>query len=357
MTWPSKTAVVSIEIITASDQKESQEMSIMSEVCAMKIAMVSSWHVHAKGYAKQIQNDPRTEIVAVWDERPEQGKEWAAELGCRFEADYDVLLSSPDVEAVAVCAPTNMHPEMLIKAAKAKKAIFTEKVLTLTMKDALEVKKAIEENNVLFTISFPHKCIPALIRAKQMVDCGELGKITYARVRNVHGGSIQDWLPPHFYDKEQCGGGAMIDLGAHPMYTLEWILGKAKTVQSAFTNATERPVEDNAVSLLEFEGGAIGVSETGFVSVYNPYTLEISGTKGCALVRGDELSFATEATEGRWGKCEDLPTAPVQPIISWIDSFCEEKPSVFGIEEAVSLSALMEAAYTSFREKRKVCVK
>ena len=57
--------------------------------------------------------------------------------------------------------------------------------------------------------------------------------------------------------------------------------------RSQFTQVTHRGVEDNAVSVLEFEGGAIGVSETGFVTSGNGYFLELSGTQGSLHVFGD----------------------------------------------------------------------
>ena len=67
------------------------------------------------------------------------------------------------------------------------------------------------------------------------MESGKLGQITYARVHNYHNGSVAPqadgslgWLPPHFYDEVQTGGGAMMDLGAHPMYTLHWFLGGAQ---------------------------------------------------------------------------------------------------------------------------------
>lgn len=65
-----------------------------------------------------------------------------------------------DVDAVAVCTPTHLHTEVMMKAAAAKKHIFTEKVLTLIAKDAIKVKKAIEDNGVIFTISMPQRTVP-----------------------------------------------------------------------------------------------------------------------------------------------------------------------------------------------------
>ena len=140
------------------------------------------------------------------------------------------------------------------------------------------------------------------------MESGKLGQITYARVHNYHNGSVAPqadgslgWLPPHFYDEVQTGGGAMMDLGAHPMYTLHWFLGEPKSVVSQFTQVTHRGVEDNAVSVLEFEGGAIGVSETGFVTSGNGYFLELSGTQGSLHVfgdHGDRLEYSCPETGG-----------------------------------------------------------
>lgn len=62
--------------------------------------------------------------------------------------------------------------------------------------------------------------------AKKAIDEGWLGKVTLARVRNAHDGVSSGWLPPHFFDEATCGGGAMMDLGAHPMYLLAWLLGR-----------------------------------------------------------------------------------------------------------------------------------
>ena len=317
----------------------------------MRVAMISGWHVHAKGYAKTLQGIPGVEIAAVydsdtlWENGTEYGKTWAAELGCPYVGSFDAILADSTIDGIAVCAPTSAHPELIIRAADAGKAVFTEKVLALTAADAYRIRDAVVRNHTLFTISYPHKTIPAILFVKNLADSGALGTLTYARMRNVHSGSIADWLPPHFYDEKACGGGAMIDLGAHPCYILDWFLGKPESIQSCFTNVTPRAVEDNAVCLFRYASGAIGVSETGFVSVADPYEFHLSGTKGAAYVRGKEAYDATEATEKQWVRAETLPEAPMSPLASWVDSFMNGKPSAFGIDEAVELSEIMDAAY------------
>jgi len=147
----------------------------------------------------------------------------------------------------------------------------------------------------------------------------------------------------------------MIDLGAHPMYLLNWILGQPKTIQSVFTDITGHGVEDNAVSVIEFEGGAVGVSETGFVSVYTPATLEISGTKGTLLVRNG-VTYATEETNGAWVSVEKLPQPLPSPLVQWATGIEGAEGVTFGIEESIMLTRMMEAAYKSYHSGKKETV-
>ena len=84
----------------------------------LNVAMLSKWHVHAAGYARELMAMDDVNVTCIWDEDAERGAAWAKELGVAFEADLDELLRRPDVDAVAVNCPTAMHPEVIIKAAR-----------------------------------------------------------------------------------------------------------------------------------------------------------------------------------------------------------------------------------------------
>lgn len=318
----------------------------------MNIAVISYWHVHAEGYTKEILEKTDSRVVAVWDEDAARGLKYAKQFGAEFYENYDELLQNREIDGVVITAATSAHTRLILKAIEAGKKVFSEKVLALTTAECLEIKEALDRKGMDLTMSLVKKCDPVFLFAKEMVQSGKLGRITYARMRNVHDGSIADWLPAHFYDQEQCGGGAMIDLGAHPMYLLHWLLGDPKSVQSLFTDITGHVVEDNAVSMIEFEHGAIGVSETGFVSRYTPATLEISGTKGTLMIR-DGISYATEETGGRWVTPDQLPKALPSPLLQWVAGQGTAEHSGFGINEAIMLTRMMEAAYCSYRNGKK----
>ncbi len=314
----------------------------------VNIAVLSAWHVHAEEYAKALQQVPGVRLCCLWDDDETRGEAMARTLGTPFEPQLDAIFEDPRIDAVQVTTQTSLHKEVMLRAAKASKHIFTEKVLTIAPGDAEEVARAVKDSGVRFAISFPHLMRPALRQAKHLLESGALGMVGYARVRNAHNGATAGWLPQRFFDPDTCGGGAMMDLGAHPMYTLLWLLGEPQAVQSTFTRMTSKPVEDNAVSVLRYQDGAIAVSETSFVSSHNPYTLEISGSEGYVLVQGDKLYTATKASNGALQEVTDLPPALPSPLLQWAHSLAEDTQNDFAdfdIDAAVRLTRLMAQAY------------
>ena len=314
----------------------------------LRVAMLSRWHVHADQYAREIADHAEAAVGAVWDEDAERGAAWAAELGVPFEADLARLLARADVDAVCVTAPTNRHREVMVAAANAGKHIFTEKVLAATVEDARAIAAAVEASAVCFCISFPRRTMPQLLYAKQAVDSGLLGRPTAVRIRIAHDGAVRDWLPAHFYDPIACGGGAMMDLGAHGMYLCRWLLGKPKRVVAAFTNVTGRAVDDNAVAVIEFESGAVAVNETSFVSYGGAFSLEIDGTEGALrmLSPGEGVQVRSEQAGTReWQPADALPAARPKPIDQWIGGCLRGGPIDFGLADATDLTELMAAAY------------
>lgn len=323
----------------------------------LQIAMLSFWHVHAEEYANTVNRSGIAKVAAVWDEVPSRGWEWAEKLNARFVNNLEKVLADPGIDGVLICSPTSMHKEIMVKAARAGKHIFTEKVMALTEADALEIASAVRESGVVFSISYPHRTMACNLFAKRALDSGLIGRPTLLRFRNAHDGSVAGWLPPHFYNKEQCGGGAMIDLGAHGMYLAAWLLGEPKSIQSTFTNVLPAEVEDNAVSVIAFQNGAIAINETGFVTPRSPVSLELYGTEGSLLIRdGEVVVNAPKAENSLVGsiKVSSLPDPLPGAIPSWLQEIAGTGKALFTLEDAITLTKLMDGAYRSHREGKKV---
>jgi len=315
----------------------------------VRIAMLSKWHVHAPGYAYFVKGNEKAELAAIWDDDKERGEAWAKEMGCPFFADLDELLARDDIDAVVCDAPTTLHKDVLIKAAKAGKHIFTEKALCPTVAECLEVKKAVEEAGVTFVISYPQRGRPCIQFAKKMIEKNAFGKITFVRVRDAHNGVSGNWLPEYWFNKDDAAGGAMMDLGCHPMYLLAYILGKPKRVTGIYTAPYGKPVDENAVAVAEFEGGAIGVAETSFISTFAPQTVEIIGTDGAMIAQGEDVQFKSSMLDGikNWFIKPDLPEGKPSPLEQFINAVADGKgsPEGLGIDDAIALTELLELSY------------
>ncbi len=313
----------------------------------MKIAICGVWHVHAADYTKKALEKEGVEVIGFYeaDEALKEGFQKRFPEIPVFES-FEALLAS-DADGVICCTSTDTHADYMVRIAEAKKDIFTEKVLALTTAECLRVKEAVEKNGVRFVISLFQKFRGGMMALKALADSGELGKINYVRFRNCHGGSINNWLPNHFFNQKECGGGAMIDLGAHGMYLIDWFLGLPEKYSSAFTCWDVNPknvdrVEDNAVTVMSYADGAVAVSETGFVSNSDPSTLIVSGDKGYArFVNNEGAVKCTKDTEGKIVSVE-LPADKPYPIDAFLAG---QDIKGCGMTEALHLTEMMEKAY------------
>jgi len=321
----------------------------------LQVAMLSKWHVHADMYADSLKKLDNVKITAVWDEDALRGKKWASELNADFEKDLDTLLKRQDVDCVVVCAPTSMHKEVIVAAAQAGKHIFTEKAMALTKKECEIISKAVKDSGVKFCISFPYRTNGTYIYAKNVIDSGLIGNITLLRVGNGHDGALNNWLPDYWYDEKTAGGGAMMDLGCHPMYITSWILGKPKRISSIFNYYTGKAVEDNAVCSIEFENKAIAIVESSLVSVRKMNIFEAYGTLGSLIISGSRVKLTSKKMDpdfDGWLSPLKLPESLPLPIYQWIDAIENDKPVLYGTEDGTKLTELLEGAYISHRENK-----
>ena len=326
---------------------------------SIKVGMISYWHVHAWDYTKQAQEHGDTEIAAVWDEDPVRGKEAAERLQVPFYESLDEMLALKDLDGVIVDAPTNLHRDVMIAAAKAGKHIFTEKVIAPTLKEANEILAEISKQGIKLTVSLPRLNDGYTLAVQEVLNQGLLGKVTYVRVRLSHNGAIAGWLPEHFYNLEQCLGGALIDLGCHPMYLTRLFLGEPVVgVGACFGYVTGKEVEDNAAATLYTESGAIGVAEAGFVNSHSPFAIEVHGTEGTLLYGTPEEKLLLKTN--RSGEENPVWTeVPVQnnresAFHQWVGHIQNGTVADGNIETAIELTRLMEAANASAKERRVV---
>lgn len=327
-------------------------MEKMKEMCSamsdpLSVAILGFWHVHASDYAASADKHPGTCLCAAWDPDPERGRAGADELGIEFVDDLDTLLARNDIDAVVVTTATDQHHDVLSRAARAGKHIFSEKLLAPTVDECEDVLRVAAENGVVVMVSLPRLYEGTTVAVTRMIADGSLGELTYTRVRLAHNGWIQNWLPERFANKREAIGGALSDLGCHPAYLTQLFLGPSpSTVSASYTTVSGRGVEDNAVVTLTYPNGAIGVVEASFVTTPGAFTLELRGTRGSVIFGfGSEKLLAKGEAFDR-DNWSELPVPPgrAAPFQRWVEHIQNDTRPDDNLAAAVELTRLVAAA-------------
>lgn len=312
----------------------------------LTVAVLGFWHVHADDYAREVREHPATELLAAWDPDAARGREGAERLGVEFVADLDELLARPDLDAVTITTATADHPTVIRAAIEAGKHVFTEKLLAGTVEDAQTLVDLARDRGVALVVSLPQLSTDRIRTARRLVDEGALGDLTYVRFRMAHDGWLGGWLPDHFGDPDAALGGALTDLGCHPVYLVQHFLGaRPESVASSYASHTGRPVEDNAVVSMRYPGGAIGVAEASNVTVPGAFAFELRGTRGTLL-----FGFGREALLGKGGVLGDgwteIPLDPDGefPFARWVRAIREGADVSDNTDAAIELTRLVDAA-------------
>jgi 1,5-anhydro-D-fructose reductase (1,5-anhydro-D-mannitol-forming) len=318
----------------------------------IRLAILGFWHVHAADYAAEAQTNPRTEIVAAWDEDAARGEARARELGAQFHPDLAELLARSDVDGVIVTTKTSAHPEVIVAAADAGKHIYTEKVLALAPADAQRIVEVVERNGVKLTVSLPRLAHGYTLAIRELLASGELGEVTQVRCRLSHDGDLGlRWLPGQFFDPDEAGGGALVDRGCHPLdLTRLFLGGMPESVSAEYGHVTGHAVDDNAAAILRHRTGALGIAETGFVNPHSPFTIEVHGTNGSLMYGTPEPRLLMRSTarsgDDAWAELP-IPDSGPTPFESWVLNIVQDMEATENVALALDLTVLVDAANRS----------
>ena len=203
------------------------------------------------------------EVVAVASPTPGNAERLAKKHGIpRVFTDYKEMLSEKDIEMVTITAPNYLHSQMTIDAACAGKHVLCEKPLCITLEEADLMIETCNRKGVLLMYAEELFFTPKYVRAKEMADDGAFGKVYMVKQCEKHFGPHSPW----FWDVEQSGGGALMDLGCHGIAFCYWFLGRPqiKSVYSQMAthvHGDKTKGEDDVISILEFANGAVGMVE------------------------------------------------------------------------------------------------
>ena len=230
-----------------------------------KITMLGTGFI-ADFYTLTIHNQRGPEQVhMVYSRSEERAKGFQDKWGVpNGSTSLKKAINSSETDTVIIGLPNNRHEEAVIAAAEAGKAVLCTKPLGRNAEEAKRMLDAVEKagvfNGYLEDLVYP----PKTLKAIQSVKNGALGKILWVRSRETHPGPHSDW----FWDIEQAGGGAIVDMGCHCVEIIRNFVGKGiRPVEAmCWADTLVHPIdaEDHGIGLIRFENGAMGQFEVSW---------------------------------------------------------------------------------------------
>lgn len=194
----------------------------------MKVAIIGCGTIANSAHIPAYMKNPEAEIVYFCDIIPERAQEAVEKYGCgKAITDYKEVLADPEIEAVSVCTPNNVHAPIAMDALRAGKNVLCEKPAARTYAEALEMQKVQHETGKVLNIGVVNRFNNAVNLIKDYIDSGKLGEVYHVYVSFRCHRSIPG-LGGAFTTKAIAGGGVLIDWGVHLMDIAMYCCGDPK---------------------------------------------------------------------------------------------------------------------------------
>jgi predicted dehydrogenase len=313
----------------------------------------------------------RDAVHMVYSRSADRAQQFATEWNVpKHTTDMAAAIQDSDTDVVVIGLPNNLHEEAVRLSVEAGKAILCTKPLGRTAAEAKRMLDRVEKAGVFHGYLEDLVYTPKTLKALQSVRNGALGKILWARSRETHPGPHSDW----FWDKEQSGGGAIIDMGCHCIEIARNFIGKevrpVEVMCWADTQVHPIEAEDHAVGLVRYASGAVGQFEVSW-AFRGGMDLrdEVSGTEGTIwlnhwLRTGFELftaegerGYVSEKTESDRGWLfpvgDEIGALGYTPMFQdMLDALDKGAKPMEDFYDGYVVNAIMDAAYKSVASKR-----
>lgn len=255
----------------------------------IKFALVGCGRI-SKNHFKAIEEIKEAEIVACCDKIEERAVEAAKEYKIeKHYKDYKEMLNAGGFDAVLICTPSGLHPEMGIEAAEKGYHVITEKPMAIDLESADALVKACDKNKVRLFVVKQNRLNTTMQLLKKAIDKGRFGRIFLVQ------SNVLWQRPQSYYDQAkwrgtwEFDGGAFMNQASHYVDSLYWLIGEVDSVL-AETATLERKIEseDTGCAILKFRNGAIGTINVTMLTYPKNFegSITILGEKGTVKIGG-----------------------------------------------------------------------
>ena len=209
-----------------------------------------------------MQQAEHCELVAIAGRKAEKAADYQRTFGFRKAyGSYDELLADPEVEAVYIPLPNDLHCAWTLKALKAHKHVLCEKPMAVSEEQAAEMFRAAEENGVYLMEAYAYLHSPIVAALRAELDAGAVGVPRYLESAFITGRRPDTDIRL----RKETYGGALYDLGCYTVSMALWLLGREPADVLAAAQFSDRRIDLFASALLAFDGGALAHLDCGMV--------------------------------------------------------------------------------------------
>jgi len=321
-------------------------------------------------------------VVGIVDEFEQARKKAVQQAGFEFAtSDFRELLKKEDIHIVNCCLPNHLHYEFIKTALLEGKHVCTDKPLALNYEQAQELAELAKKTTVKAHVIFQLRFFPAVMRAKQLIDEGFLGKINFFRFLYLHSSCVRQSSKAYSWkaEYEKVGGGVLVDLGSHIIDLARYLVGEFGSVYAKTKNFTspDKRTDDLAIIETETKNGAMGILEASKMAAgaNDEVRFEIYGSDGALSFNSMEPNwlnaynmndpdtpigglrgFKKIETVQRYPDATGIPLskfsmgwirAHVACIHSFLYSVVHNKPASPSFEDGLMVQKIIEVSYES----------
>ena len=341
----------------------------------VRVALLGSGFV-ADFYMQGFRNIAGADVVVNYSRSSERAADFARRWSIpESSADLDALIARDDLDLYIIALPNEMHLPVSIALSKAGKNQVCTKPLARTSAEAKSMWDAANASGAMHGYAETEVFAPAVVKARELIERGALGRVLWVRSRESHGGPHS----PHFWDVEKTGGGAMNDLGCHCIEAARYFFGKEDRITEAMAwgarlvHADKTKGEDNALLVLKFASGGIAHCELSWTTKGGlDLRNEIHGSDGSVftdVTRGTPISAFTTGSAGYVVEKAEVDSGWTRPLPEeaftygyqgemrhFVECVQNGAPPRETYEDGYLVNLILDAGYESMRSKRWVGV-
>lgn len=254
-----------------------------------------------QAHARAISATPGASFVALSEPNRKAAEDMAARYGCDLRS-IDEIAKSDDVQAVAICTPTDTHADLIEKFARAGKAIFCEKPIDLSAERVRQALATVEETGAALMVGFNRRFDPDFMSVKAAIDEGRVGDVEMVVITSRDPGP-----PPASYIK--VSGGIFRDMTIHDFDMARWLLGEEPVTVVAQGSVLVDPEigelgdYDSVNVILKTASGKQAVITNSRRATYGyDQRIEVHGSKGMASAANRHESTIEVAGAAGYGR-------------------------------------------------------